>query len=141
MLSLPCPAAHISPCCAQRNFQHFSLVLQEIRDHVTDEHLLQFAAAAADDADALAAATALALPLPWADDGCLMGAADEPEACGTDFDTADWELVMDREEGGLRYRVWRQLLRKGLYMYRAAARFADISAADLRPFHLDDDAR
>lgn len=115
--------------------------MQEIRDHVTDEHLLQFAAAAANDADAAAAAAALALPQPWADQGCLMGAADEPGACAAGFDTSSWELVLDREEVGLRYRVWRQLLRKGLYMYRAAARFAGVAAADLRPFHLDDGAR
>lgn len=49
--------------------------------------------------------------------------------------------VVDRASEGLRYQVWRQELRRGLYMYRSVATFQGVAPRDLRPFHLDDHAR
>ena len=110
--------------------------LQEIRDHITDEHLLQFAAVAGEEA-ARAAARELALPAAWAAPGSLLGPCDASAACSDER----WERVIERSEGGLSYEVWRQELRGGLYMYRSRALFAGVSPKDLRPFHLDDHAR
>lgn len=61
---------------------------QDIRDHVTDEHLLQFAALVG-EAASTAAAEQLGLPPAWAHDACLLGAADDPGACSE----AGWEQV------------------------------------------------
>jgi hypothetical protein len=111
-------------------------LLQEIREHITDEHLLQFAAVAGEEA-ARAAARELALPAAWAAPGSLLGPCDTSAACSD----KRWERVIERSEGGLSYEVWRQELRGGLYMYRSRALFAGVSPKDLRPFHLDDHAR
>ena len=72
----------------------------EIREHVTDEHLLQFAVVAG-EAVAAAAAAELALPPAWAHAGCLLRAAGAAHACGDEA----WELVVSRSEGGLSYEV------------------------------------
>lgn len=133
-LSHPYPATASDPpllsCCQPR-------CLQGIRGHVTDEHLLQFAAVVGEEACAAAAAE-LALPSAWADAGCLLGAA---AGGGAGCSEEGWEQVICRSEGGLSYEVWRQPLRAGLYMYRSRTVFQGVSPRDLRPFHLDDHAR
>lgn len=176
----------------------------EIRSHVTDEHLLQFAAVAG-EAAAAAAAAELRLPAAWSGEGSLLGGTADGEAAPCTDD--GWEQVgfgavlvlsgvqascsrglgmptnrfywfqaisiqvlcadapaqrmtraspqpcrppplpprpcqvVDRASEGLRYQVWRQELRRGLYMYRSVATFLGIAPRDLRPFHLDDHAR
>lgn len=62
----PNPACHAAP---------LHLAPQDIREHVTDEHLLQFAACIGEEA-AGATAAQLALPAAWEHAGCLLGAAD-----------------------------------------------------------------
>ncbi|KAL4428522.1 hypothetical protein ABPG75_002611 [Micractinium tetrahymenae] len=63
---------------------------QEIRSHVTDEHLLQFAAVAG-EAAAAAAAAELGLPAAWAGDGSLLGGAADGGAAPCTDD--GWEQV------------------------------------------------
>ncbi len=75
-------ALHCPPCCpASTDHPHYNQpdkltqTVQDIREHVTDEHLLQFAASIGEEA-AVAAAAQLALPTAWEHSGCLLGAAD-----------------------------------------------------------------
>lgn len=128
---------------------------QSVRDFVTDEHLVAFGALIGEKA-CLTAARDINLPSPVessldttakhspSSSSTLLGVTDHPEIwlhSSTSEGGPQWEPIVSRTEGGLMYRAWRLPLRNGLYAYKTSATFLDVSPRDLRPFHLDDNAR
>ncbi|GAB4816531.1 hypothetical protein N2152v2_003577 [Parachlorella kessleri] len=111
---------------------------QEIRQAVTDEHLLQFGAALGEEA-AMMASSELGLPAPWGQEPSLFGS--EEGAAGAGAAGEEWEQIVDRSQPGLRYSAWRRPLRRGLYVYRSSAVIEGVSPGELRAFHLDDVGR
>lgn len=105
-----------------------------IREYITDEHLLQFAALAGDE---LCQQVVLQLGLSpaYGEEGSLYGVPDE-ESFGQ-----DWELIIDQSRPGLTVRAWRLPLKSGLYLYRQSAVIGGATPRDVRPFHIDDQAR
>lgn len=105
---------------------------QSVREAVTDEHLLQLGALLGEGAsqDAL---RALGLPGAMDDPRSLYGLQEEG--------ASGWEAAVDESRPGLSLQAWRMHLRGGLYVYRSVVRIEGLSPRDVRPFHLDDQAR
>ena len=106
-----------------------------IREIVTDEHLLQLGHIL-EEVPCTDLIQQLHLPGPYADGTCLFG-SDTAEV----EEESKWESVLCQERKGLRVEATRKLLRKGLYMYISRVNIDHIQPADVRPFHLDDQAR
>ena len=85
--------------------------------------------------DTISDATLRQLNLPSACSvrGALCGAADLPNAA--------WEALLSENRPGLNVRAWRRPLRKGIFVYRSLVEIEGIEPSDVRPFHLDDQAR
>ena len=103
-----------------------------IREIVTDEHLIQFGAMMGESASG-AAMKSLGISPAFSEHGSLGGGADNPDA--------EWEFLSSEARPGLRLRAWRLPVRKGLYAYKTVVEMDGIEPSDVRPFHLDDQAR
>lgn len=125
--------------------------LQEIRELVTDENLLQFGCALGEE-PALKVSAELGVPGPWsAEAGALYGAPDARALAAPSTSAAagaaagveqgGWEEIVQESRPGLTYRAWRKPLRGGLYLYRSSTVMADVTPSQMRAFHLDDDLR
>eukprot|EP00890_Picochlorum_soloecismus_P005170 jgi/Picsp_1/5654/NSC_03013-R1_lipid-binding start domain-containing protein len=106
-----------------------------IREIVTDEHLLQLGHIL-EERPCTDLIHQLHLPGPYADGTCLFG----PDSAEVE-EESEWEYVLCKERKGLKVEARRKLLRKGLYMYISRVHIDHIQPADVRPFHLDDQAR
>lgn len=103
-----------------------------IRAVVTDEHLIQFGAMLGESSSE-AAQQSLGIAHGCSEYGSLCGPADNPDA--------PWEPLNSEERPGLRLRAWRMPLRKGYYVYKTVVDIDGVEPSDVRPFHLDDQAR
>lgn len=103
-----------------------------IRALVTDEHLIQFGAMLGESSSE-AAQQSLGIAHGCSEYGSLCGAADNPDAA--------WEPLNTEHRPGLRLRAWRLPLRKGYYVYKTVVEIDGVEPSDIRPFHLDDQAR
>jgi hypothetical protein len=145
-----CPAASACPGAAASALASVGLdgdCPEAIRRQVTDEHLLQFGAAMGEPAAARALRD-LGAPPAWDAPGSLYGARDaaaaaeaEAAAAGAAAGDDGWEPLLEESRPGLTVRAWRRPLRQGLYMYKTSATLAGVAPRDVRPFHLDDQAR
>lgn len=120
---------------------------ESIRQLITDEHLLQLGALMGESACA-AVIKDTNLPFACTENDSLCGSPDYDHSQGanTSYSASSltgWEeLPAVKNQGpGLRLRSWRLLMRKGLYAYKTVVEIDGIDPSDIRPFHLDDQAR
>jgi hypothetical protein len=106
-----------------------------IREIVTDEHLLQLGHIL-EERPCTDLIQQLHLPGPYTDGTCLFG-SDIAEV----EEDSEWESVLSQARQGLRVEAKRKLLRNGLYMYISRVNIDEVQPVDVRPFHLDDQAR
>lgn len=57
------------------------------------------------------------------------------------FPPCTWDAVVKESKPGLSLKVWRMPLRQGLYIYRSSVFMEGMDPREVRPFHLDDQAR
>lgn len=103
---------------------------QAIREHVTDEHLLQFGALIG-EAPAAEASARLGVPGAWAAADALLGLPDTPRC-----HAGGWERCASGAHEGLTYEAERLPLRGGLYIYRSRAVVEGVEPRDVRPFQV-----
>eukprot|EP00887_Chlorella_sp_A99_P004935 scaffold4.g4935.t1 len=108
---------------------------QDIRDCVTDEHLVQFGALI-DEPASRQALEQVHVPGAWQEPGALLGLPDTAKCS-----EGAWEPLVTASKEGLTYQAWRLPLRHGLYAYRSLAVMEGVAPRDVRPFQLDDHAR
>lgn len=114
-----------------------------VREAVTDEHLLQFAALLGEP-EAAEALNRCGLAGPWSEDEALLGLGEERSTASTndgamDFNT--WQPLVVESKAGLAYTAHSHHLRRGLHIYRTRAVLEGLTPAEVRAFHLDDAAR
>lgn len=111
---------------------------QPIRDEITDEHLLQFGALLEEDSSG-GALDALGIPTACGGPSTLYGLPDDPVGSNA------WEPLNNIDAKllprGLELRGYRLPLRGGIYMYRSHVVIEGVAPHEVRPFHLDDQAR
>jgi len=104
---------------------------ESIRQLITDEHLIQLGDMIGD-----ASCTKLQGELS------IEGACSSPLSLfGTPDATVDWEPSTSGETDGMTIFAERKLLRDNYYLYRTVVEIQGILPTDVRPFHLDDQAR
>jgi hypothetical protein len=117
---------------------------ESIRQIITDEHLLQLGALMG-EAASRAVIEDVDLPFACTQADSLCGAPDYTTQSGHNNNaTSGWEeltAVKNQQLPGLRLRSWRLLMRKGLYAYKTVVEIDGVDPSDIRPFHLDDQAR
>jgi hypothetical protein len=124
---------------------------ESIRQLITDEHLLQLGALMGDSA-CEAVIKEINLPFACTAEDSLCGAPDHTQytqqqtlnnSANTTNISSGWEelTAVKNQSSGLRLRSWRLLMRKGLYAYKTVVEIDGVDPEDIRPFHLDDQAR
>lgn len=104
-----------------------------IRRIITDEHLLQFGDLIGEEA-CTKLLRELSIEHAWASNSALFGL---PDALGD----VPWEKSSAGGKEGMTVAAERRLLRDNYYMYRTVVHIHGVEPADVRPFHLDDQAR
>jgi hypothetical protein len=120
---------------------------ESIRQIITDEHLLQLGALMGETA-CESVVKSLQLPFACTETDSLCGSPDyyahNNQGGSKSNNPSGWEELTAKIENhrpGLRLRSWRLLMRKGLYAYKTVVEIDGVDPSDIRPFHLDDQAR
>ncbi|KAI8102534.1 hypothetical protein M9435_006132 [Picochlorum sp. BPE23] len=103
----------------------------DIRSTITDEHLLQLGDLF-DEAPCTKILEDLGIEKACESQASLFGIM-EGDFC--------WEQSTSEVKDGLEMVAKRMVLRHGLYMYKTCVRIHGVDPHDVRPFHLDDQAR
>jgi len=106
---------------------------ESIRELVPDEYLIQLGDIL-DESPCSEALDSLKIDRAYGSDQSLFGVYEGK----TPF---QWEHVTSQSKSGLAIEASRALLRKGLYIYKSRVYIEGLEPHDVRPFHLDDQAR